>query len=665
MNDMTKPTAEIYAFNQFAKRKAAECSPAQIDDAGEHAASDALQPDAIHAENDGADSRPVPSSEQADVPDPDPRVFEETGVSVPVASEVRAGEATETCPDAPNPIESIPRGFVILPDGIYFNPVGDSADPIFISSPLRAMASFADKDGKGWGIMVEVLSPDGRWHPIPVNKADLIRRPSEVIAQLVEHGMDLGTDKKSRESLLLLLKQWRPAAHHVMIDRSGWVDDHYSGFLCGDQTIGAFHVMPLLRAGRLTEAFVPRGDVSEWRDGVGGLCRENPLMILAVSLAFSGPLLSILGVPGGGLHFRGASSSGKTTLLKLAASVWGNDRLVSQWRATSNGLEAIAPIYNDMLLPLDEITEISGRDLDAAIYMLANGTGKARMAINAGLADQARWRLAIISSGEISIEEKLQQAKRDAMAGQEVRLIDVEADGRPHGAFDALHGVADGAAFSQAVLEATRRNYGTAGPAFVQALVSKRAAGISEAISKKVSETANNWLRGLDAPPDGQSTRVAQRFAIVARAGELATIFGLTGWTKYDAINAAKEAFLDWHDRRQSFGAADANVFVRILKDFMSKELTSLPEVTQASVCPGKPAGWRDARRLYLTVETWSRLFGGGGGDGDKAASVLKGLHILLPEDQRRFTRKAPRSIPGRPRLYTLITDRISAFKLD
>jgi len=137
-------------------------------------------------------------------------------------------------------------------------------------------------------------------------------------------------------------------------------------------------------------------------------------MILAASLAFSGPLLAPLGQLGGGLHFRGASSSGKTTLLNLAASVWGDRQLITQWRATTNGLEAIAATLNDMLLPLDEIAEILPRELHQAIYMLANGTGKARMTKEVVLADQARWRLALISSGEISVDEKLKEAGLDA-----------------------------------------------------------------------------------------------------------------------------------------------------------------------------------------------------------------------------------------------------------
>lgn len=88
---------------------------------------------------------------------------------------------------------------------------------------------------------------------------------------------------------------------------------------------------------------------------------------------------------------------------------------------------------NDMLLPLDEITEIRPSVLYEAIYMLANGSGKARMNKDITAADQARWRLALISSGEISIEEKLKEGRLDSMAGHEVRLIDIEADGRMNG----------------------------------------------------------------------------------------------------------------------------------------------------------------------------------------------------------------------------------------
>ena len=88
---------------------------------------------------------------------------------------------------------------------------------------------------------------------------------------------------------------------------------------------------------------------------------------------------------------------------------------------------------NGSLLALDELGEVSGREAGAAAYMLANGAGKAR-ADRAGHARRsARWRVMILSSGELSLADKMAEGGARIAAGQAVRLLDLAADTRAHG----------------------------------------------------------------------------------------------------------------------------------------------------------------------------------------------------------------------------------------
>jgi putative DNA primase/helicase len=48
----------------------------------------------------------------------------------------------------------------------------------------------------------------------------------------------------------------------------------------------------------------------------------------------------------------------------------------------------------------------------------------------------------------------------------------------------------------------------------------------------------------------GQGKRVAGRFALFGMAGELATEYGLTGWSEGAALNAAAELFKVWQSNR-------------------------------------------------------------------------------------------------------------------
>ena len=384
-------------------------------------------------------------------------------------------------------------------------------------------------------------------------------------------------------------------------------------------------------------------------------------MILAASLAFSGPLLAPLGQLGGGLHFRGASSSGKTTLLNLAASVWGDRQLITQWRATTNGLEAIAATLNDMLLPLDEIAEILPRELHQAIYMLANGTGKARMTKEVVLADQARWRLALISSGEISVDEKLKEARLDATSGHEVRLIDIEADSRAYGVFDNLQGVGSGASFAESIQQAVQKHHGAVGAEFVRRLIDSGTVASADDLEKAVHGHVTDWVAKLPSAPDGQISRVANRFAVIGVAGELASGFGLTGWSEGDAIHAAEQAFLDWYHRRYGLKRDAADRFVKPLQDFLTANLNGLLDLAGPHVIGDEPVGWRDATHAYIPTRTWSKLYSGG--QSQKAGKALIDMQLLMPGGSGRFTRKSPRAVPGRPWFYCVNIDRVRAYK--
>lgn len=123
--------------------------------------------------------------------------------------------------------------------------------------------------------------------------------------------------------------------------------------------------------------YATRDTVQEWRDNIGVLCVDNPLLILVTASAFTGTLLKFTGMDGAGLHIIGISSCGKSTQLKIACSVWGeHTKYKRTWKATANGLEGAYALFNDSLLALDEIGDSEATELKNTIYALGNGTGK-------------------------------------------------------------------------------------------------------------------------------------------------------------------------------------------------------------------------------------------------------------------------------------------------
>lgn len=178
-------------------------------------------------------------------------------------------------------------------------------------------------------------------------------------------------------------------------------------------------------------AFNVAGSLAEWQAAVAGPALGNSRLVLAIAAGFAAPMLALAGDDGGGFHFRGASSSGKSTALVVAGSVWGGGGtrgFVRQWRATDNALESVASLSCDNLLCLDELSQVDAKAAGSAAYMLANGKGKAR----AGREGQARkmleWRVLFLSIGEIALEDKIKEGGGRIAAGMEVRVIDLRAD---------------------------------------------------------------------------------------------------------------------------------------------------------------------------------------------------------------------------------------------
>ena len=267
------------------------------------------------------------------------------------------------------------------------------------------------------------------------------------------------------------------------------------------------------------------------------------MLMLALSAGFAGPMLARCNAEGGGVHIVGDSSTGKTTAVEAACSIWGGANYKRSWRATANGMEGAASMFNDGLLALDEISEVDPKEVGIIVYALGNGRGKQRANRSGGARSVVRWRCLILSSGERTFATTMHEGGFRAKAGQFVRLLDLPA-ARCHGAWDELHGMSSGAAFSDAIKRAAKQHHGQAGRAFLEKLTHD-----DRDFCAALEEFKALPLFSAD-DGEGQDKRAAARFVLIGLAGELATEYGVTGWPEGAAIHAAAECFRLWRSIR-------------------------------------------------------------------------------------------------------------------
>lgn len=200
-------------------------------------------------------------------------------------------------------------------------------------------------------------------------------------------------------------------------------------------------------------------------------------------------------------------------------------------------------LLNDGLLALDEISECDPRQVGEIIYMLGNGTGKQRARRSGSARTIARWRCFVLSSGERSIETAMQEGGYRTKVGQLVRLLDIPVH-RQWGAWDDLHSFSNGSAFSDVIKQSAAKQHGHAGRSFLENLTrdSRDFSARLEAIKELPLFSA--------IQAEGQHKRAATRFALIGLAGELATEYGITGWSEGIAIKAVAECFQLWRSAR-------------------------------------------------------------------------------------------------------------------
>jgi uncharacterized protein (DUF927 family) len=445
-------------------------------------------------------------------------------------------------------------------------------DPIRVCSRIVALGEVNDATRAAAGLLLEITGRTGlkTTHIIP---RELAEKPHELFPLLAR--LDVVLD--SNPSAAFFLRKFIRAAVHdkkvLLVHETGWHGDVY---VLPDQQYGTGQETIRFEGAPADHPFRLNGTLIDWQTDVSAMCVGNSRLVHAVCAAFAGPMLRFYsGATNPGFHDWGRGSQGKTTTLKVAGSVCGGkDRATGyseSWRSTDNALEGTAKLHNHGLLCLDEIKQLDPRKIIDAVHLLGNGGGKTRMKRDGGQRETQTFQLVTLSTGEKPISDIVARsgAKGVGEAGQTVRLIDIPAE--PDGAFgvfEELHDFGSGAAFADHVMKAVRANYGHALHLFLTKLT-ENMDDMVESYRGKVKEILREFTKGI-AGTDGESLRVAESFAIVAAAGELASGVGVTTWPYGTATWGCGKCFKDWL-KNHGAGASDDNAFVNFIKETLQK----------------------------------------------------------------------------------------------
>jgi putative DNA primase/helicase len=514
-------------------------------------------------------------------------------------------------------------------------------EDIWLAAPFQITGRVRDPKSESWARLLKWRDDDGQVHQHPVADEDLHGDGSALCAALASRGLKIVTGS-IRQHFVTYLNRAVVKARVTIVARTGW---HEVG---GQRTF----VLPdgtnskIIVSEAVTSPYAASGNLEEWQGSAAKLAEGHSRALFAISTAFVPPLLELIGEGGGGFNFRGASSIGKTSLLCAAASVWshGGEQggYIKTWRATANGLEGTAALYSGTLLPLDELSIASANEVGNIVYSLTSGIGKQRAQRDGSVRTPKTWHVTILSTGEVGIVTKIKEAGKRARAGQEVRIVDIDADAeRGLGVFD--HAGTDGSKkLADDIKRAAKVYYGVAGPAFVRAIESKGIESIVATIRETQDVFRTNVIKGT---PAGQVLRVADRLGLVAAAGELAVDLGILPWQAGTVAGAVKVIFDGWHEDRGGDEPAEVRTAIEQIRGILERYGDSRFD-SPNPVADSRPVidrlgyvhGQGSDRQWWILPQTWRDVFC----DGHDAKMIAKAFvkrGLLLPGEDGRTNR--------------------------
>ena len=345
----------------------------------------------------------------------DPESAEDTPIS---KVEALAGAP---CPDG----SVVPRGYQVSATGRVLAQT-DERSVVVGPRPIVITGRAADHITGEQSATVAWRDERGGWRSATVSRRALVDTRA-MVAELAPLGAPI-TSQAARHWVAWFLA-WELANESVLpmtqsTQRTGWIGE--PGIPGAVFVAHATHGYTLTgEAERLAVALKPRGDAERHLEALRRAWDTGPVMRRVLCAVLAAPLLKPLRARGFAVHLCGDSSRGKTTMARIAASVFGDPdhpAWVSTWNSTANAAELRAATLCDLPLIYDEIGAADPVAVQRLVYTLVNGESRGRMTSTLAAQRARSWRTVVVSTGEVPIAD-------DLATGAQARVLTFDVAG--------------------------------------------------------------------------------------------------------------------------------------------------------------------------------------------------------------------------------------------
>jgi len=408
------------------------------------------------------------------------------------------------------------------------------------------------------------------------------------------------------------------------------------GFLCGIRQMGGNGRAIDLDGsdGQMRDAreIKEHGTFNAWNATIERLI-QFPAVRIALCASLAAPLLAILEAPIPIYEWAGRTSTGKTSVLAIAQSVWRSGKKhMETWDSTNVSFEASATFNCDLPIYLDETSlAIRGTrnvDVAKAIYQLVSGRGKGRGDIKGRNRIRAEWRTVVLATGETPLGELAK------MEGAAARVLTFWS--APLG-----ETTPETAALITECLHDLGQNYGHAGPRLVRWLCENRDRWDE---LRTLYQATTKLVRTKICTP--AASRLADIVALLEVAAYAAAAAGVLPWLRRslfdeeDIVIALRNALT--LATSSSDRAYDAWEYA--IGEAMSRPKSWIPWGNEPDSERDPPGGWLG----YRNAEEWAwipnqlkKALVAGGFTPESVLRAWRDLGVLIQPERDRFTSQA------------------------
>jgi hypothetical protein len=361
--------------------------------------------------------------------------------------------------------------------GIYMRPAADDeeTEPKLIFDEDLYIVRRMNDPLHGEMALVRLHTPQDGVKEFVLSNEVMTAERTEMLKALAREGVALFGKGKLEALAQYMIYSYQAKRKAGKVDQMrtqfGWADN-YGKFIIGDREIstnGVFYSPPSSVTDEIAVNMTSAGTLDKWKE-VFNLFGKPGLEghAFAAGVAFGAPLLHMSGQRGAIVNLiHPQSGTGKTTILHMCNSVWGNPELLcSKQDDTHNSKIHKIGVFNSIPTTFDEMTNTPAKQLSEITYLITQGSGKDRMkgSSNELRKNLAKWRTIALCSSNASFYEKLQGIK-DRPDGEMMRIIEFHiGDVAPEHALEVEYAKH---MFDHQLME----NYGHAGQIYAEYLV--------------------------------------------------------------------------------------------------------------------------------------------------------------------------------------------------